>query len=92
MWQEIAYLIMCLFSLDIENDFVFGFEFMQMSELNKTISQMRTILYGSGEAEPSPDACAQLTLEFFKENTFRLFMACIPRLNSGVNELAFAII
>ena len=79
-------------SHDIENDFVFGLELMQISELNKTISQMRTILYGNGEEEPNPDACAQLTQEFFRENTFRLFIACIPRLNSGVNELSLAFI
>ena len=64
---------------------------MQISELNKTISQMRTVLYGNGGAEPNADACAQLTQEFFKENTFRLLVVCIPRLNSGVNELSLAI-
>ncbi|XP_022989431.1 putative MO25-like protein At5g47540 [Cucurbita maxima] len=60
----------------------------KISELNKTISQMRTILYGNGEEEPNPDACAQLTQEFFRENTFRLFIACIPRLNSGLRQCA----
>lgn len=52
---------------------------------------MRTVLYGNDVAEPNPEACAQLTQEFFKDDTFRLLIACIPRLNSGVNDLAFAI-
>ncbi|XP_038874972.1 putative MO25-like protein At5g47540 [Benincasa hispida] len=57
-----------------------------MSELNEIISQMRTVLYGNVEAEPSPDACSQLTQELFKENTFRLFIASIPKLNSGLDQ------
>uniref|UniRef100_A0A9I9DUY9 MO25-like protein n=1 Tax=Cucumis melo TaxID=3656 RepID=A0A9I9DUY9_CUCME len=60
----------------------------KISELNKSISQMRTILYGDAEAEPSPDACSQLTQEFFKENMFRLFVTCIPKLNSGLRQCA----
>ncbi|KAG6572244.1 putative MO25-like protein, partial [Cucurbita argyrosperma subsp. sororia] len=60
----------------------------KISELNKTISQMRTVLYGNGGAEPNADACAQLTQEFFKENTFRLLVVCIPRLNSGLRQCA----
>ena len=74
------------FLLMLNMTFVFGFEFMQISELNKTISQMRTILYGEADAEPNPDACSQLTQEFFKEDMFRLFVTCIPKLNSGVNN------
>ncbi|XP_038887041.1 putative MO25-like protein At5g47540 isoform X2 [Benincasa hispida] len=64
----------------------------KMSELNKTISQMRTVLYGNAEGEPSPDACSQLTQEFFKENMFRLFIACIPKLNSGRQQVKSRII
>ncbi|XP_004144537.2 putative MO25-like protein At5g47540 [Cucumis sativus] len=60
----------------------------KISELNKTISQMRTILYGEADAEPNPDACSQLTQEFFKEDMFRLFVTCIPKLNSGLRQCA----
>ncbi|ONK76283.1 uncharacterized protein A4U43_C03F25990 [Asparagus officinalis] len=53
----------------------------KMAELSKLIREMKDVLYGKGESEPVPEACAQLTQEFFRENTFRLLIICIPKLN-----------
>lgn len=52
-----------------------------MAELSKLIRELKDILYGKGELEPVAEACAQLTQEFFRENTFRLLIICIPKLN-----------
>ncbi|GMH14434.1 hypothetical protein Nepgr_016275 [Nepenthes gracilis] len=53
----------------------------KMAELSKLILEMKSILYGSSEAEPIPEACAQLTQEFFRGNTLRLLIICLPKLN-----------
>ncbi|GAB2230020.1 hypothetical protein Droror1_Dr00014276 [Drosera rotundifolia] len=53
----------------------------KMAELGKVLREMKTILYGSGEAEPVPEACSQLTQEFFKANTFRLLVTNLPKLD-----------
>lgn len=53
----------------------------KMADLFKNIREMKSILYGSSEAEPVPEACAQLTQEFFRENTLRLLIICLPKLN-----------
>ncbi|KAJ8770556.1 hypothetical protein K2173_018047 [Erythroxylum novogranatense] len=53
----------------------------KMAELSKNIREMKSILYGDSESEPVPEACAQLTQEFFKENTFRLLILSLPKLN-----------
>ncbi|XP_010905891.1 putative MO25-like protein At5g47540 isoform X1 [Elaeis guineensis] len=53
----------------------------KMAELNKNIREMKSILYGNSEAEPLSEACAQLTQEFFKGNTLRLLIVCLPKLN-----------
>ncbi|CAN1337162.1 Putative MO25-like protein At5g47540 [Linum perenne] len=53
----------------------------KMLELSKNIRELKSILYGNSEAEPVAEACAQLTQEFFKENTLRLFIVCLPKLN-----------
>lgn len=53
----------------------------KMAELSKLIRELKSILYGNNESEPVPEACAQLTQEFFKENTLRLLITCIPKLN-----------
>lgn len=59
----------------------------QMTELSKLIREIKCILYGNSEAEPVPDACMKLTQEFFKENTFRLLVNCLPKLNLEVCHL-----
>ena len=58
---------------------------MQISELGKLLLDIRTVLYGDGQIEPSSDACAQLTKEFFQNDTFRLLINCLPCLDSGVS-------
>ncbi|CAF1736435.1 putative MO25-like protein At5g47540 [Brassica napus] len=52
-----------------------------MAELSRNIRDMKFILYGNSEAEPVAEACAQLTQEFFREDTLRLFITCLPILN-----------
>lgn len=56
-----------------------------MAELSKNIRELKTILYGNSESEPVAEACAQLTHEFFKENTLRLLIVCLPKLNLEVS-------
>lgn len=53
----------------------------KMGELSKLIREMKLILYGNSEAEPVAEACTQLTQEFFRENTLRLLINCLPKLN-----------
>lgn len=58
-----------------------------MAELSKLLRELKSILYGNSEMEPVPEACAQLTQEFFRENTMRLLIVCLPKLNLEVNVL-----
>ncbi|KAK2412910.1 putative MO25 protein [Trifolium repens] len=53
----------------------------KLIELFKNLRELKTILYGNSEAEPVPEACSQLTQEFFNDNTFRLLVQCLPKLN-----------
>ncbi|KAH0467340.1 hypothetical protein IEQ34_004578 [Dendrobium chrysotoxum] len=53
----------------------------KMVELSKAIRELKYVLYGNGEVEPVTEACAQLTQEFFRENTLRLIITCLPKLN-----------
>ncbi|KAK9133037.1 hypothetical protein Scep_012565 [Stephania cephalantha] len=53
----------------------------KMAELSKLIRELKSILYGNSESEPISEACAQLTQEFFKENTLRLLISCLPTLS-----------
>ncbi|KAI7755375.1 hypothetical protein M8C21_003679 [Ambrosia artemisiifolia] len=53
----------------------------QMGELNSLIRELKLILYGDDDSEPSAEACAQLTVEFFKEDTLRLLIIFLPKLN-----------
>lgn len=59
---------------------------LQMAELSKVIRELKTILYGNSESEPVSEACGQLTQEFFRENTFRLLIMCLPKLNLEVSR------
>lgn len=61
--------------------------FLQMSELDKCILEMRTILYGIDGAEPVAEACAQLTVEFLKDDTVRVLIDCLPKLDLGVRMM-----
>ncbi|XVE72507.1 hypothetical protein DITRI_Ditri11bG0044900 [Diplodiscus trichospermus] len=55
----------------------------KISELGKLILDVRTVLYGDGQVEPSSEACAQLTREFFQNDTFRILINCLPSLDLG---------
>ncbi|KAK6149668.1 hypothetical protein DH2020_017193 [Rehmannia glutinosa] len=52
-----------------------------MMELGKLMRELKQVLYGDSESEPVAEACAQLTQEFFRENTLRLLIICLPKLN-----------
>ncbi|RZS07167.1 hypothetical protein BHM03_00037952 [Ensete ventricosum] len=54
---------------------------LKMAELCKNIRELKSVLYGNSESEPVAEACAQLTQEFFRENTLRLLIVCLPKLN-----------
>ncbi|VFQ88644.1 unnamed protein product [Cuscuta campestris] len=51
----------------------------KMVELSKLIRDLKHVLYGNSEAEPVAEACTQLTQEFFRENTLRLLISCLPK-------------
>ncbi|KAJ4977376.1 hypothetical protein NE237_002482 [Protea cynaroides] len=53
----------------------------KMAELTKLLRELKSILYGNSESEPVAEACAQLTQEFFRENTLRLVIICLPKLS-----------
>ncbi|KAG2554407.1 hypothetical protein PVAP13_9KG611300 [Panicum virgatum] len=55
----------------------------RMTELTKSIKEMKVILYGNGEEDPCDEACKQLTKEFFKKNVdiFRQLVVCLPHLD-----------
>lgn len=69
------------FNLGISDPFLFP---LQMTELSKNLRDLKSILYGDSEAEPVAEACAQLTQEFFRENTLRVLIKCLPKLNLEV--------
>lgn len=60
-----------------------------MAELSKLIRELKSTLYGNSDAEPVAEACMQLTQEFFRENTLRLLINFLPKLNLEVNQLLF---
>lgn len=53
----------------------------KMAELGKNIRDMKIVLYGNSESEPVPEACVQLTQEFFRENVMRLLILLLPKLD-----------
>ncbi|TKY57497.1 putative MO25 protein [Spatholobus suberectus] len=64
----------------------------KLSDLSKTILEIRTVLYGNGESEPNPDACSQITREFFRDDTFRLFILYLSNLKLGARQDATHVI
>ncbi|KAF7803838.1 putative MO25-like protein [Senna tora] len=64
----------------------------QMSELCRNIRELKLILYGDSDKEPVPEACAQLTQEFFEENTLRILIKCLPKLNLEARKDATQIV
>ncbi|KAL7593308.1 putative MO25-like protein At5g47540 [Lactuca sativa] len=64
----------------------------KFAALSKLLRELKQILYGNSEAEPVSEACAQLTQEFFKENTLRLVIVCLPKLNLEARKDATQIV
>ncbi|KVH88671.1 Armadillo-like helical [Cynara cardunculus var. scolymus] len=64
----------------------------KFASLSKLLRELKQILYGNSEAEPVSEACAQLTQEFFKENTLRLLIVCLPKLNLEARKDATQIV
>lgn len=55
-----------------------------MGEIDTLMHEMKSILYGNAESVPAAEACSQLTQEFFKNDTLRLIINCLPKLNLEV--------
>ncbi|GFQ05429.1 putative mo25-like protein at5g47540 [Phtheirospermum japonicum] len=53
----------------------------KLEQLDANIRELKSILYGIDESEPVPEACAQITEEFFNNDTMRLLILCLPKLN-----------
>ncbi|CAA0832437.1 Putative MO25-like protein [Striga hermonthica] len=53
----------------------------KLEQLDANIRELKSILYGIDESEPVPEACAQLTEEFFSDDTMRLLITCLRKLN-----------
>ncbi|KAK6133207.1 hypothetical protein DH2020_033043 [Rehmannia glutinosa] len=64
----------------------------KMMELSKLIRNLKQVLYGDSESEPVSEACAQLTQEFLKENTLRLLIICLPKLDLEARKNATQIV
>ncbi|KAK6133251.1 hypothetical protein DH2020_033012 [Rehmannia glutinosa] len=64
----------------------------EMMELSKLIRNLKQVLYGDSESEPVSEACAQLTQEFMKENTLRLLIICLPKLDLEARKNATQIV
>ncbi|XP_068668464.1 putative MO25-like protein At5g47540 [Aristolochia californica] len=67
--------------IDLNTNPLEGKKEEKMAELSKLIRELKSILYGNSESEPVSEACSQLTQEFFRGNTFRLLIVCLPKLN-----------
>ncbi|XP_042446052.1 putative MO25-like protein At5g47540 isoform X2 [Zingiber officinale] len=52
-----------------------------MTELSSSIREVKIVLYGNRDSEPTAEGCAQVTQEFFRENTLRLLIVCLPKLS-----------
>lgn len=53
-------------------------------ELSKLIRDLKHLLYGDSDSKPLSETCAHLTQEFFREDTFRFLIVCLPKLNFEV--------
>ncbi|XP_059282810.1 putative MO25-like protein At5g47540 isoform X3 [Lycium ferocissimum] len=79
-------------AVDSLDDNVDPKRFDKMQELDTLLHEMKSILYGSNECEPAVEACAQLTQEFFRDNTLRLIIVCLPKLNLEARKDATRIV
>ncbi|CDP00092.1 unnamed protein product [Coffea canephora] len=51
-----------------------------INTIGKLLEDLKFILYGDSDTQPVASACAQLTEEFFREDTLRLLIICLPKL------------
>lgn len=64
----------------------------KMAQLDADIRELKSILYGTEESEPVAEACAQLTQEFFTDDSMRLFIVCLPKINFEARKDATRVI
>ncbi|XP_047974038.1 putative MO25-like protein At5g47540 isoform X2 [Salvia hispanica] len=64
----------------------------KMKDLNKVIGELKNILYGDSDSKPVVETCAQLAIEFFREDNFRLLITCLPKLNFETRKQATQIV
>lgn len=64
----------------------------KMMELSKLIRDLKHLLYGDSDSKPSSETCAHLTKEFFREDTLRLLIVCLPKLNFETRKHATQIV
>ncbi|KAJ8532536.1 hypothetical protein K7X08_012459 [Anisodus acutangulus] len=87
--RRVRFLLEAVDSLD---DNVDPKRFSKMQELDSLLHEMKSILYGSNECEPAVEACVQLTREVFRDNTLRLIILCLPKLNLEARKDATRIV
>ncbi|XP_042038190.1 putative MO25-like protein At5g47540 [Salvia splendens] len=63
-----------------------------MKDLNKVIGELKNILYGDSDSKPAVETCAQLAIEFFREDNFHLLITCLPKLNFETRKQATQIV
>ncbi|XP_027110993.1 putative MO25-like protein At5g47540 [Coffea arabica] len=51
-----------------------------INTIGKLLEDLKLILYGDSDTQPVASACAQLTEEFFREDTLCLLIICLPKL------------
>ncbi|KAL2456656.1 putative MO25-like protein [Forsythia ovata] len=64
----------------------------KLKKLDLLIREMKSILYGVGESEPVTQACMQLTKEIFRDDTLRVLIRCLPKLNLEARKDATQVI
>ncbi|MCD7466738.1 Calcium-binding protein 39 [Datura stramonium] len=87
--RQVRLLLEAVDSIDDNDD---PNHFDKMQELDSLLHDMKAILYGSNECEPAAEACLQLTQEFFRDNTLRLIILCLPKLNLEARKDATRIV
>lgn len=65
---------------------------IKLEQLDVNIRDIKSILYGIDEFEPVPEACAQITEEFFSDDTMRLLILGLRKLNFEARKDATRVI
>ncbi|XP_047944855.1 putative MO25-like protein At5g47540 [Salvia hispanica] len=65
---------------------------VKLEQLDADIRELKSILYGIEESEPVAEACAQVTQEFFADDTMRLLILCLPKINFETRKDATRVI